>query len=481
MIDICLVSWQTEYDYQELRQKFSNSALYHQGILKQIDYPLREPPTGLLILAAILESAGYAVDVIDCMILEDPELFFQENGDKYRLYGFTSLTNTFPPTIELIKQIRELSPTSYIVAGGPHVTFTFKQELQRYPEIDVIFQGEAEHTFLWFVDQILQKPIIDMIYDDDSNKVSDTVNSEFKVDKFLTDLYYKNQIPPGIAFREFSKNKASTTIVSTGFPETIQLDTVPHPARHLINRIYQVADIIINRGCPNQCSFCSRTKLFPITRIRSLEDVLEEVDYILSCRNYKFMNFYDNINVNHKYFNQFLDGLIARKMPLPWGAELRADVITLEEAHKLKRANCQLIATGIESSSREVLKKNFKFQNPEKVARGIRFMKEAGIAIQAYFIIGLPGDNIERFEKTLQFAKELPFEAGRDRVNFFLLTPYPGSDLATYPEKYGIKILSNEYLDYTCNDILIETESLNAEEIKVMLEKATKWKTKSNL
>ena len=141
----------------------------------------------------------------------------------------------------------------------------------------------------------------------------------------------------------------------------------------------------------------------------------------------------------------------------------------------------QLIATGIESSSRDVLRKNFKFQNPEAVARGIRFMKEAGLAIQAYFIIGLPGDNPQRFEETLQFAKKLPFEAGRDRVNFFLLTPYPGSDLATYPEKYGVKIISQEYLDYTCHEILVETETLNAEEIKLMLEKANKWKTKSNL
>ncbi|GAG42727.1 unnamed protein product, partial [marine sediment metagenome] len=180
-------------------------------------------------------------------------------------------------------------------------------------------------------------------------------------------------------------------------------------------------------------------------RIRPVEQVLEEVKYISSCANYKFVNFYDNININHRYLNEFLDGLISQKFTLPWGAELRADVITKEEALKLKKSNCKIVATGVESASEEVLKINFKFQDPSKVAQGIRIFKEVGIAVQAYFVIGLPGDNWERFKKTLKFVETLNLEGGVDRVEFFTATPYPGSDLAMNKEKYGIRILNENY------------------------------------
>ena len=102
-------------------------------------------------------------------------------------------------------------------------------------------------------------------------------------------------------------SKENRKIIYTGFPDPTDLEALPLPARHLISRVYSVADIIVNRGCPNQCSFCSRTKLFPKMRIRSVGQVMQEVDYILSGSNYHFINFYENININHKYFNHFLD------------------------------------------------------------------------------------------------------------------------------------------------------------------------------
>ncbi len=490
MIDICLVNWQTEYSFDDLQDKFKHTAKYQSGILREIDYPLREPPTGLMILASILENLGYSVDIIDCMILRDPFAFFHEIAPKYRLFGFSCLTNTFPATIKLLKYIHNLNPQAYYIMGGPHVSFTYENELTNFPEIDTIFIGESEQSLPWFVHQALEMPIIDMIYAGNSNSLAKTQNRPEKISKLFTSLLKQNKMPKGLAFRTFTNTTSnnpkvndtnSIQISSSGFPNAQDLATIPLPARHLINRIYQVADIIVNRGCPNQCSFCSRTRLFPVTRIRPLDDILQELDYILSSGNYRFVNFYDNINVNHKYFNAFLDALIARNMPLPWGAELRADVITQEEAFKLEKANCKLVATGIESSSKEVLKRNFKFQNPEKVAQGIRLIKNAGVAVQAYFIIGLPGDTPERFQATLDFAATLPFEKDVDRLNFFVLTPYPGSDIATFPKKYGVNMLNSSYENYNCHEILVETENLSIDDLKMMMKQAAEFKEQNQL
>ena len=479
MIDIALINWKTEFSDDSAQIKFEQSARYRNGTLEYVDHFLREPPTGLMLLAQLLESKGYSVEIIDCTILEDPIAYLKFQAPKYRFVGLTALTNTFSAVMELVSVMKTANPNLFLTLGGPHVSFEYQQVFAKYPLVDLIFVGEAENSLPWVVDQLLIKPYIDFVYDNGTHRVSQTFNSN----EYLSQkMFQASSLPKGITFLDPKQSKDEDgSVIYSGFPDPTILDELPLPARHLISRVYSVADIIVNRGCPNQCSFCSRTKLFPKMRIRSVEQVMQEVDYILSGSTYRFINFYDNININHKYFNHFLDELIAREKMLPWGAELRADVITLEEARKLKQSNGRLIATGIESASAEVLRTNFKFQDPDKVAKGIHIMKEAGIAIQAYFVIGLPGDTPERFQKTLEFAEQLPFEKGIDHVNFFVTTPYPGSDLVLHPEKYGITVINTDYDQFNCHEILMETETLNKKQIQEMIAKADALKQKMGI
>ncbi|WP_371806214.1 radical SAM protein [Candidatus Lokiarchaeum ossiferum] len=476
MIDIALINWKTEFSEDSAQKNFEQSARYRGGILEYVDQFLREPPTGLMLLAQILEKKGYSVEIVDCTILEDPIGYLKYQAPKYRFVGLTALTNTFSAVMELASIMKNANPNLFLTLGGPHVSFEYQRILIQYPFVDMIFVGEAENSLPWVVEQLLIKPYIDFVYDNETHLLSQSLNSK---ELFFQRINQTPSKPKGITFLDQTPTEDGVRqVLYSGFPEPTNLDQLPLPARHLISRVYSVADIIVNRGCPNQCSFCSRTKLFPKMRIRSVEQVMQEVDYILSGSTYRFINFYDNININHKYFNYFLDELIAREKMLPWGAELRADVITSEEAHKVRQSNGKLIATGIESASPEVLRTNFKFQNPDKVAEGIHIMKNAGIAIQAYFVIGLPGDTPERFQQTLEFAEQLPFEKGIDHVNFFVTTPYPGSDLVLHPEKYGITVINTDYDQFNCHEVLMETETLNKSQVLEMITKANALKKK---
>ena len=478
MLDICLLNGITEFQEENRIKVFQESASFIDGILYKVDENLylREPPTGLMILASILEKKGYSVDIVDSSILRNPREYILENAHKYRLIGITGLTNTFNDILQTAKLIKGENPETYIVMGGPHASFEYKNILSQNPEIDLIFIGESEISFPWAVDKLLRAPILDFIEDGKSDEINNTLNSPGKIPNLFNSIIGKEKVPESIVFQDNDKK-----IKEPVFPDAINLSELPLPARHLISRIYSVADVIINRGCPNKCSFCSRTHLFPQMRIRPVTQVLEEVRYISSCANYRFVNFYDNININHRYLNDFLDGLISQNFSLPWGAELRADVITKDEALKLKKANCKIVATGVESASEEVLKINFKFQDPTKVAKGIRIFKETGIAVQAYFVIGLPGDNWDRFKKTLEFVETLNLESGVDRVEFFTATPYPGSDLAMNKEKYGIKILNENFSEYDCRNIIMETQSLKSDDIEKMIFEAKSLKKKLKL
>lgn len=501
MYDICLFNWKTELDTPKRVRTFMQSAKFSHGVLHAIDLPLREPPTGIMLLSAILEQKGYAVDILDATLLEDPEQYIREHIGDYRMMGLTSLTNDFPEIQNIIRLAKQVHPELFIVVGGPHVSFMPDSVLVEMPEVDAVFVGEAEHSFPWFVDRLLIQPAIDYIYAGESDSMGETANSHNYVSRCLATA---EDLPKGIAFRPISSDSATmssfgsdspskiashisptsllpSSLPSVPFPDATNLKVLPLPARHLISRIYKVADILVNRGCPNQCSFCSRTHLFPKMRIRPLDQVFKEVDYILSSANYRFINFYDNININKRYFETFLNGLIARPQMLPWGAELRSDGITLEQAHLMKQANCRVIATGIESASETVLKTNFKFQDIEAVRKGIINVKKAGVAVQAYFVIGLPGDTFAEFDKTLAFLESLPLVPGVDQVNFFVTTPYPGSDLSLNPDKYGINILSKPLDTYDCRQIQLETPTLKVADIARMVEQSDLLKKRLGL
>ncbi|MBD3350982.1 MAG: radical SAM protein, partial [Candidatus Lokiarchaeota archaeon] len=418
MIDILFINPRTEINYNEDSDE-DEDPIYHVNDPHSHE-SLREPPNGLLILSAIMQKLGYSTELMDCSLLVNPYDMIRKKHDQYRLIGITALTNTINYAMQLAKTAKRYNPKAFIILGGPHASFTYEELLHQYPFIDCICIGEAEQTFPWLTKTILQVPSIDSVYDNNID-IDNTSNTFGKFQNIMSKL---EKIPKGLAYlsspiknsflldvyrwiKGFGTKRDDVTwqidekksrekdITYTGFPDATDLSKLPLPNRETISMQYSVADVLINRGCPNNCSFCSRTKLFPKMRIRSIDSVFKELNQILSHSNYRFVNFYDNININIDHFDKFLERLHEENFPLPWGAELRADYITSKQARLMKETKCQIVATGIESADKEVLKQNFKMQDPQKVATGIKILKREGIAIQAYFMIGLPGDTKE--------------------------------------------------------------------------------------
>ncbi|MFX0037181.1 MAG: B12-binding domain-containing radical SAM protein [Candidatus Hermodarchaeota archaeon] len=411
----------------------------------------REPNTGLLYLAAILDSNDIPVEILDLeqfIDLNNSELekVIKEKVKGNKIFGITALTNTFYLALHIARIIKNQDGSNYVILGGPHVSFTYKQILEHDKKteniIDFMCIGEAEDSFLQLV-KIL------------------TIQIENK--KKLSNYESQLQSIKGIAFID-SKGKLKYN------PSTSQIDleTLPLPARFKLsqdNYYYTVANVIINRGCPYQCSFCSRQNLFKNTRIRSTESILREIRDILSLQTYTHINFYDNININRGFFRNFCKMFIENTIKIRWGCELRVDTITSEDARLLKEAGCQVIATGIESANETVLKTNFKYQNPEQVRIGIENLKKYNIAIQVYFVLGLPGETEHSFFQTLEYIKSLPLDEN-DELNYFVATPYPGSRLWDEREYFGINIFENDFTKYDCNHIIFETRELNKEKLE---------------
>jgi len=415
----------------------------------------REPNLGLLYLASILENHSMIVDILDFeqfYPLNDSDLeeIIENKIQGYSFFGLTTLTNNFYYTLKIIKIIRRLIPQSVIILGGPHASFLYEDILNMENLVNYICVGEAEQSFPELL-EILK-----------NEAYQDLTIAEFEL--ILRDV-------KGIAF----KNRHEK-IEFTGTPESINIDSLPLPARYKLSHEryhYRVASIIINRGCPNQCSFCSRQNLFKKPRIRSIPSILEEIRDIISLQNYTYINFYDNININRHFFKGFCEMFLKNNINIPWGCELRVDSITQEEARLLKQAGCHLIATGIESANPEVLRKNFKYQDPSEVVRGLNYLKQVEIPIQAYFVLGLPGETEKTFLQTIQYIKQLPFDLN-DRINYFIATPYPGSRLWIEQEGFGIDIFEKDFSKYDCEHVIFQTNELSRNQLETLQQNAKK-------
>ncbi len=410
----------------------------------------REPNLGILYLAAIMDQNNIPVEILDLeqyygLESDDINQIIIKKIKLHDIVGITSLTNTFHLAIRIAKLVKSYSRKKIVVMGGPHVSFNYEEILIKEDAIDFICIKESENSFPELVDLLIRVVNKNGIHHDYEGELNT-----------IKGLAYKN---------------LKGEIVLTGFPKTVKIDNLPLPARYLLpqeNFYYRVASVIINRGCPNQCSFCSRQKMAPVVRIRSLDSILSEIRDIATYQTYNYINFYDNININRKFFHGFCRLFIDNEIEIPWGCELRVDSITSEDASLLKKAGCRLVATGIESASLEVLKKNLKYQDPKQVAIGIRHLKKENIPIQAYFILGLPGETELSFQKTIAFIKSLPFN-NDDKINYFAATPYPGSRLWEERDYFKLKIVERDYTKYDCQHIIFETHDLGLKKLENLL------------
>jgi len=108
-----------------------------------------------------------------------------------------------------------------------------------------------------------------------------------------------------------------------------------------------------------------------------------------------------------------------------WTCESRIDTIDEEKLCAMKQAGCWQISYGVESGVQRLLDLIDKKEKLEDIERVFNLTKKFGIAIRAFFMLGLPTETSEESWQTINFAKKLnPLWA-----QFTLTVPYPGTPM----------------------------------------------------
>lgn len=200
------------------------------------------------------------------------------------------------------------------------------------------------------------------------------------------------------------------------------------------------AAIYTTLGCPYHCSFCCIQAPFKSGeavlgkggaansyRFWSPEIVIAQIDRLVKEYGIRNIKFSDEMFVlNQRHIHGICDLIIERGYDLNIWAYARVDTIRdYETMEKLKRAGFNWLCLGIESGSEKVLEDVEKGYTQELVYRTVEQVRSAGINIISNFIFGLPEDDVESMQATLDLAIELNCEFS----NFYSSMAYPGSQL----------------------------------------------------
>lgn len=371
------------------------------------------PPLGLAYIASYVERFGYDCDIIDANALrKDITSLVTEVAGKCDIIGISVVTMSVPKVVGFTDKLKARDPSVKVILGGIHPTVAPDSLLKACPSADALVVGEGEETFL------------DILRTYDS-------------DHALFDNKEKLSTIKGIAFRDIS----GTTVISESRRYINNLDSIPFPAFHKLPMEKYRASIsgyigtkggmtgfiITSRGCPYQCTFCASPALWTKFRYRSAANVKEEIQFLLDTYHVKQIEFFDDtLTTFSSRLEEICDFFISRDLQIKWHALARvSDIQDIKLAMKMRKSGCFELKFGIESGDPEVLKATKKKIDIEDIRRAIEICNKAGIKTVGYFILGLPGETKETALRTIAFARELDL----DLAAFFILTPYPGSEI----------------------------------------------------
>lgn len=378
-------------------------------------------PINLMILSKIAKNLGQEVKIIDYDFklkiheLEDNWVSVLEKDFKDflpNIIGITTNCGNYPIVIEISKILKKLNEECLIFLGGPQAGAVPIQTLREYKSVDFIIEGEGERTF-------------EML-----------IKHKFKNFEDIKGVYYRK----------------NNTIIYTGERCVMEdLDKSPIPDYDSIN-IYKyienikkieipVVSIEVGRGCPFNCTFCSTSIYWKRHyRTKSVNRVIEEIQYFYDkgVRNFNFIH--DNLTVNKKYCEGLCRQIKYNFSDIKWNCSSRVDNLDIDFINILKMGGCSGIFLGIETGSQSMQKKINKNLNIYKVLSCIKDCIENGISITTSFIIGFPDESVDDMNETLQLALNCKL-AGAD-IEIQILSPMCGTelfnkyyDLIAYPDK----------------------------------------------
>lgn len=230
-----------------------------------------------------------------------------------------------------------------------------------------------------------------------------------------------------------------------------------------------VTVMLTSRGCPYSCAYYCAYPILAGTslRLRSLDNVIEEIKYLVKKYNIKAIDFRDPLFTCHRQrVKEFAERLINNKIKVIWSCETRLDQIDKELLNVMHRAGLRNVNVGIESSDAEILKKSQRLPIANDYQKEmVAYCHRLGITVAAFYLIGLEDDTEESIGQTVTYAKKLNTQVAQ----FAIITPYPGTNFFAKLETEG-RLISRNWEDYDEYTNVFRHKNLTSEKLLALKE-----------
>ena len=369
--------------------------------------PIVIPNLGLGYLASALRNRGHSVSILDCnkeqLTMKDISVCLREKS--YRLIGiqvYSCDISTAKRTVEIIKQI---TPETTIVVGGPHPTALPEQSLT-FLGADFSIAGEALYGLPDLADWLEggngnpPEEIEGLVYERDSRIVAHP--------------------------RGYIKSMDDLSLPAWDLMDPRTYPPAPFGA---FARAFPTAPLIVSRGCQYDCTFCAGKIMTGAgIRYRSIESVTEEI--LLLRERYGVRELHlidDNFTGSRSYVRKFCKMMLGLDPPMSWSCPngIRLDALNEEIVRLMRESGCYSVLVGIESGTQRILDHMRKKITLEKIVEKVDLLVEAGIKVTGSFILGYPEENLDDIKRTVRFAKSLRIQ----RADFNNFVPHPGTPI----------------------------------------------------
>ena len=359
----------------------------------------RFPPLGIAYVAASLQKAGHAVQVLDCTFLHRDDALRQALAARAEVVGIYCMATMTQDCLWFAQHLRDRC--DLLVAGGPLPTCDPEAF---WAQFDVVVRGEGEQTM---------------------REVLAAHQSGADVGSVA-----------GVVCRPLAGGRAGAAS-SAPRPFATELDQIPFPARELLPNEryvgyskrkygYSITTVMSTRGCPFRCEFCSNVVFGDSYRERSPSNVVDEIETALAL-GYERISFADDVfTLNSRRVLEICREIRRRDLHFLWECLGRVDAFDYPTAKEMRDAGCFRIFFGIESGNDKILKLMNKQITTTQARDAVETARRAGLQVGAFFILCYPGETDDTVLDTLRFAGSLPL----DYVGLTMPYPLPGTDLA---------------------------------------------------
>ncbi len=393
-------------------------------------YPVY-PQLGLAYIAAIAESLGHQVEIIDAeaLLLSREDVLEAIDDFRPQILGFQAFTHSQDNCHTVARLAKERLPNVTVVFGG--IACTAQPEYQMTPGkvCDYAVRGEGEHCFTELLALIQQK-----LPPEQHDVEAAAIES----------LIWKNR------HGEIKINRRRKEVPS--------MDDLPNPALHLLPMgLYSapahlrgdaIHEMMLTRGCPFNCSFCMSPISFK-TRFRSfsVERSLRDIRMMQNTYGMDSIQFYDDVfTYDRENCMELLDAMIEENLGIPWTCLTRVDLVDQELLDKMNRAGCYQVFFGMESATPRILKLVHKGTDLDQVRSAVKMVRKAGIESFLSVMIGFPTETQEEAYDTMQFVRAVD----PDYALWHRFTPWPGSQIYELALEHG-KLRTDDLSKYTIN------------------------------